>query len=140
MPRLTYDHVKLNSYSTMRVSLAAQVLSSTVAAVLKNFDPADAAATSKLCAMVNSYFDCLNVRSTTEHQRKRKPFLAPYTAVNDPRFTWLLNDFLGYLRDWKASTANRPGNFSQNVPILANLRRSTNNSPFSCRSNEVPPE
>ena len=33
MPRLTYDHIKLNSYSTMRVSLAAQVLSSTVAAV-----------------------------------------------------------------------------------------------------------
>jgi hypothetical protein len=85
MPRLTYDHIKLNSYSTMRVNLAAQVLSASVAAVLKTFGPPDAEATSKLCEMVDSDFDfdCLNVRSTTEHQRKRKPFLAPYTSVNE---------------------------------------------------------
>ena len=81
MPRLTYDHIKLNSYSTMRVSLAAQILSSTVAAVLKSFGPPDATGTSKLCEMVDPYFDCLNVRSTTEHQRKRKPFLTPYRSV-----------------------------------------------------------
>ena len=36
MPRLSYDHMKLNSYSTVRVSLAAQILSSTVAAVIIN--------------------------------------------------------------------------------------------------------
>lgn len=59
--------------------------------------------------------NCLNVRSTTEHQRKRKPFLAPYRSVDDPRFLWLTNDFLGYLRDWKESTAQRPGNFTQNA-------------------------
>ena len=115
MPRLTYDHIKLNSYSTMRVSLAAQILSSTVAAVVKSFGPPDATGTAKLCEMMDSYFDCLNVRSTTEHQRKRKPFLAPYRSVDDPRFLWLTNDFLGYLRDWKESTAQRPGNFTQNA-------------------------
>lgn len=90
MPRLTYDHIKLNSYSTMRVSLAA---------VLKSFGPPGAKGTSKLCEMVDSYFDCLNVGSTTEHQSKRKSFLAPYRSVDDPRFLWLTNDFLGYLRD-----------------------------------------
>jgi len=115
MPRLTYDHIKLNSYSTMRVSLAAQVLSSTVAAVLKSFGPPDATAISKLCEMVDSYFDCLNVRSTTEHQRKRKPFIVPYRSVDDPRFLWLTNDFFGCLRDWKDSIAQRPGNFTQNA-------------------------
>lgn len=115
MPRLTYDHIKLNSYSTMRVSLAAQILSSTVAAVLKSFGPPDAKGTSKLCEMVDSYFDCLNVRSTTEHQSKRKSFLAPYRSVDDPRFLWLTNDFLGYLRDWKDSIAQRPGNFTKNA-------------------------
>ena len=51
----------------------------------------------------------------TEYQRKRKPFLAPYTSVNDQRFAWLENDFLGYLRDWKESIANRPGAFSNNA-------------------------
>ena len=107
MPRLTYDHIKL-----MHVSLAAQILSFTV---LKSFGPPGAKGTSKLCEMVDSYFDCLNVHSTTEHQSKRKSFLAPYRSVDDPRFLWLTNDFLGYLRDWKDSIAQRPGNFTKNA-------------------------
>ena len=99
----------------MRVSLAAQVLSATVATVLRSFGPPDTEATSKLCMMMDSYFDCLNVRSTTEHIRKKKPFLAPYMSQNDGRFLWLTNDFLGFLRDWKHSIINRPGNFTQNA-------------------------
>ena len=35
--------------------------------------------------------------------------------MNDPRFLWLTNDFLGFLRDWKDSIASCPGNFSQNA-------------------------
>lgn len=121
--QLTYDHIKLNFYSTMHESLAAQILSSTVAAVLKSFGPPDATGTSKLCEMVDSYFDCLNVHSTTEHQRKRKPFLAPYRSLDDPRFLWLTNDFLGYLRAWKDSTTQHLGDFTQeqDVLILADL-------------------
>ena len=72
LPRLTFDHIKLTSYSTMRVNLAAQVLSTSVAAVLKAFSPPETAGTAKLCEMVDSFFDCLNVRSTQEHQRKRR--------------------------------------------------------------------
>ena len=127
MPRLTYDHIKLNSYSTMRVSLAAQILSSTVAAVLKSFGPPDAKGTSHiLCEMVDSYFDCLSVRSTTEHQSKRKSFLAPYRSVDDPRFLWLTNDFFGYLRDWKDSIAQRPGNFTKHARCRMFLSWQTN--------------
>jgi len=96
----------------MRVNLAAQVLSATVAAVLKSFGPPEAAATAEFCEMVDGFFDCLNVRSTTEHEKKRKPFLAPYTSLHDERFQWLM-DFLEYLRKWKESTDNRPGNFTQ---------------------------
>ncbi|KAK3754384.1 hypothetical protein QZH41_002038 [Actinostola sp. cb2023] len=114
LPRLTYDHVNLNSYSVMRVNLAAQVLSASVAAVLRCFGPPEAAATAKFCEMIDSFFDCLNVRSTTEHERKRKPFLAPYRSVNDERFLWL-NQFLEYLDQWKESTENRAGNFTQNA-------------------------
>ena len=86
LPKLTYEHINLNSYSIMRVNLAAQVLSATVAAVLQSFGPPEAAATAKFCKMVDGFFDCLNVRSTKEHERKRKPFLAPYTSLNDERF------------------------------------------------------
>jgi len=104
VPRLTFDHIKLTSYSTMRVNLAAQVLSASVAAVLKEFSTPDTAGTAKLCEMVESFFDCLNVRSTQGHQRKRKPFLAPYTSTTDERFDWLESEFPTYLRDWKQST------------------------------------
>ena len=69
----------------MRVNLAAQVLSSTVATVLRSFGPPEAAGTTKLCEIVDSFFDCLNVRSRTEHIRKRKPFLAPYSSLQDER-------------------------------------------------------
>ena len=48
LPKLTYDHINLNSYSIMRVNLAAQVLSATVAAVLKSFGPPEAAATENI--------------------------------------------------------------------------------------------
>ena len=70
----------------MRVNLAAQVLSASVAAVTKSFGPPEATATAKLCEMVDSFFDCLNVRSSTEHERKRKPFLVPYTSLTDGRY------------------------------------------------------
>ena len=84
---MTYEHINLNSYSIMRVNLAAQVLSATVAALLQSFNPPKAAAaTAKFCKMVDGFFDCLNVQSPKEHERKRKPFLAPYTSLNDERF------------------------------------------------------
>ena len=83
--KLTYDHIHLTSYSVMRVNLAAQVLSASVAAVLKEFGPPEAVATAKLCKMMDAFFDCLNVHSTTEYQKKRKLFLAPYRSDNDEK-------------------------------------------------------
>ena len=87
LPKLTYEHINLTSYSVMRVNLAAQVLSASVAAVLKGFGPPEAVETAKLCEMVDAFFDCLNVRSTKEHEKKRKPFLAPYRSVNLGEFS-----------------------------------------------------
>ena len=66
LPKLTYKHVNLDAYSVMRMNLAAQVLSASVAAVLKSFGQPKATATAKFCEMVDSFFDCLNVRSITE--------------------------------------------------------------------------
>ena len=86
LPKLTYDHINLNSYSVMRVSFAAQVLSASVSAVLKSFGPPEAQGTAKLCEMVDGFFDCLNVRSLTEYKQKRKPFVAPYTSSDDERY------------------------------------------------------
>lgn len=99
LPKLTYDHINLSSYSVMRVNLAVQVLSASVAAVLQSFGPQEAAATSKFCAMVDSFFDCLNVRSLREHETKRKPFLVPYRSTDDERYVNIVknNSKLDYI-------------------------------------------
>lgn len=100
LQRLTQDHVhiKLNSYSVIRVNLAAKVLNARVSAVWKKFGSPEheSSGTAKLCEIVDSHFDCLNVRSTKEHQRKRKLFLAPYTAVDGERFNWMETTFSLY--------------------------------------------
>ena len=96
----------------MNVCLATQILSNSVSVVLKNFGLPDATATAVFCDMFDKFFDCLNVRNTMEHVAKQKPFLKPYTSVDDERFSWLLNTFLKYFENWKVSTQNRPGCFS----------------------------
>ena len=94
----------------MKVMIAAQVLSETVANVLFTTGPVDTNATAKLCLMMDRIFDCLNVRNTEEHKVKLKTFLKPYKDVSDARFAWL-DEFLEYLALWKQSTLQRQGNF-----------------------------
>ena len=114
LPKITSDHFHLTSYSVIRVNLAAQVLSSTMAAVLQNYGSPECVDTAKLCEMIDSFLDCQNVRSLTEHERKRKPFLASFRRVNDERFEFLENTFLPYFESWKESTTARPGEFTAN--------------------------
>jgi hypothetical protein len=95
LPKLTIDHINLTSFSKMKVNLAAQVLSNTVATALRRHYPSgETEETAKFCEMVNKFFDCLNVRSTTEHTRKRNESLAPYTSSEDSRFDWLQKMFV----------------------------------------------
>ena len=49
LPKLTYDHIHLTSYSKMNVRLAAQVLSDTTSKVLMNYGPKSSLATAKFC-------------------------------------------------------------------------------------------
>ena len=114
LPKLTSDHFNLTPYSVMRVHLAAQVLSDTVAVCLDKFGPPEASATAKFCSMMDKFFDCLNVKNSAEHVLKRKPFLQPYSDVDDPRFTWL-DKFLDYFSQWKDSIEKREGKFSANA-------------------------
>ena len=94
-PKITIEHVNLTPYSVMNVRLAAQVLSTSVSTALKTFGP-EVVGTAIYCEMFCSFFDCLNVRNSTESVTKLKPFLAPYSSVNGERFTWLLDTFLPY--------------------------------------------
>ena len=122
LPKLTVDHINLTSYAKMNVRLAAQVLSSTVSNVLKDFAPSYTAGTAKFCEMVDNFFDCLNVpvpntvkllEDGLTVNKKRKPFVEPYSDLHDFRFNWLINDFLKYFKEWHHSIETRSGNFTK---------------------------
>ena len=106
LPQLTNEHLQLTSYSVLNVRLAVQVLSFLVGKVLQEFGPQDAAGTAKLCMLMDSFFDCLNVRNTDEFKTKRKPSLKSYPGAQDERFGWL-NEFLKYFKDRKDSIENK---------------------------------
>lgn len=113
LPKLTYDHVKLTPFSCMNVRLAAQVLSESVGKVLQTFGSTQAKRTATFCLMMDKFFDCLNVRNSSEFVTKQKPFLKPFSSEHDERFTWLKETFLKYFSDWQESIEARMGNFSQ---------------------------
>lgn len=68
----------------------------------------------------------MNVRSLFEGRNKRNPDLNPYTSNDDERLSWLTNDFLNYLSDWKESVNNR-GNFSASEKASMLLNQQTLN-------------
>ena len=113
LPKISRDHIYLTSFSKMRVNLAAQVMSETVSKVMQSYCSNVASETAHFIGLVDKFFDCFNSRSLTEAEYKRKPFLAPFKDANDARFEFLENEFLKYLKDWKAATASRKGSFSK---------------------------
>ena len=83
-----------------------------VSKVIQKFGPSSAAGTAKFCEIADLFFDCLNVRNTKEASVKLKPFLKPYSSVNDERFEWLSQQFINYFKQWKDSINFRLGKFS----------------------------
>lgn len=63
-----------------------QVLSTSVSKALEYFNDPETKETQKFCKMFDRFFDCLNVRSYVEGEKKRKPDLLPYRTVKDIRF------------------------------------------------------
>jgi DNA transposase THAP9 len=111
-PKLTRDHLYLTAFSRMKVSLAAQVLSSTVANALDHVYGETCKSTVEFIRIINKWFDIVNVKDLFEARNARNPDVAPFTDVNDPRLKWLEHDFLEYLNNWKTAVDNRPGNFT----------------------------
>ena len=112
LPKLTLDHIVLTSFSKMKVKLAVQVLSKSVAIALRETAKEDVTGTAEFCEMMNGFFDCTNVRSLTEHVRKKNAFIKPYESAEDERLTWLKDVFLKYLESWRQSTLEREGEYT----------------------------
>ena len=115
LPKLTMDHIVLASYSTMKVKLATQVLSRSVAVSLEESGNEEFLGTAQFFMTMNDFFDSTNVRSLTEHVKKRNHFIKRYNSQDDERFTWLKDVFLQYLENWRKTTLARQGNYSANA-------------------------
>ena len=70
----------------------------------------DVLGTAEFCKLMNTFFDCANVRSLTEHVRRRNDFIKqPYTSEDDERFAWLRDFFLHYLEKWRKRIMQQEG-------------------------------
>ena len=88
LPKLSLDHIVLTPYNKVKVKLATQVLSQTVAITLRESgDEKKVVGTSQFCRMMNDFFDCTNVMSLTEHDSKRNHFIKPYLSQDDEQFS-----------------------------------------------------
>mgnify|MGYP002803942685 CR=1 FL=1 len=110
LPKLTIEHIHLTSFAKMKVNLAVQILSKSMAEALRRSMPLEEVSeTATFCQLMNDFFDCCNVRSVDEHQRKNNTLLAPYKKCDDPRFVWLNDTFLKYFAGWKEEISKREG-------------------------------
>ncbi|KAJ8048796.1 hypothetical protein HOLleu_01262 [Holothuria leucospilota] len=83
-------------------------MSQSVANGLQMMNRPEFSSTIHFITMVDKFFDCLNVSNTTDWQNKRKDNLKPYAAVDNARFVWLKNDFLGFLDKWIKESQEQP--------------------------------
>ena len=117
--KLTAQHVYPDSYARMRLNLAGQSLSGTVAADLSKQEwAAEASETILFIEMVNDWFDCLNGAHSIQGKKKNNPNLNPYTSMNDERFT-LLDEFMKHLDEWEKDAHNYNPNQSVNRTTAA---------------------
>ena len=118
-PKLTPGHVYLTSFSRMKVNLAAQVLSGTVANALEFTYGDQMAPTVNFIRMMDRWFDMMNSRNLSEAHQKRNPDIAAFSREDDPRLDWLVNVFLPYFDDWTASINAR----FQHLPAAERARK-----------------
>ena len=60
-------------------------MSKSVADAFVYYGDTETKETETLCRMFDRFFDCLNVRSLSEWQKKKKPDLKPYSSSDDER-------------------------------------------------------
>ncbi|KAH3720563.1 hypothetical protein DPMN_063462 [Dreissena polymorpha] len=124
-PKLSRSHIDLVSYNYMKVNLAAQILSESVACALEDLYGQEVQETVIFLRHMNKFFDCLNVRSLSEGKNKRNPNLQPYVSVDDERLAYLCEDFLGYLVEWEEMVEKRNGKFTRNEKATMLLSHQT---------------
>lgn len=112
--KLTKAHIKLTSFSRMKVSYAVQVFSKAVADYLlrfqnhERFKKLHTKEIIKFILLMNRFFDCLNGKEVEGAPLKKEDYRA-YRDKNDERFSFLTNEFLNYFNEWSADVKQRKG-------------------------------
>ena len=101
LPKLQRDHTFLTPYSRINVRLAAQVLTKSVANILRNYYPCKTHKTAEFCEMMNNFFDIFNVQNSVEGIKTKNSFLKSFTSDTGQRSEWLCYTFLPYFTNWK---------------------------------------
>jgi len=106
--KLNQEAVYLNSYSKMNVSLAARVLSRSMAEVIRNLKWSDCTELGKFCEVMNDLFDMLNGANSYQHIRTRNELFKPYSSLDDDRFQEF-EQILGYFDEWVEESKSSAG-------------------------------
>ena len=123
----------------MNVHLAAQVLSTSVSVALKEYDNQKQLALQSIVKCLTNFLIVFNVPNTTECITKQKPFLSPYTSVDDERFEWLISTILPYFTNWKNSIESRRGGpYSNTDKARLFISWQTHDHTFINRSYKIP--
>ena len=102
-PKLTSRHVGLPAFSKMKVKLAAQVISRTVAAALEthsNVVGSGASETAEFLMQFNDLFDCMNSSRLRDANRRKRPLSVEGTCEQ----TKFLNDCFDWLATIRVKT------------------------------------
>ena len=78
----------------MNVRFAVQMLSKSVANILRNYYLCETYKTAKFCKMMNNFFDIFNARNSVDGIKTKNSFLKPFTSDTDEIFEWLRYTFL----------------------------------------------
>ncbi|KAK3916402.1 Transposable element P transposase [Frankliniella fusca] len=112
----TKAHIKLTSFSCMKVIYAVQIFSASVANFLEKykthetFQKYQINELVKFIRLMNRFFDCMNAKVSNKGSSKKKSSdTLPYSNVNDERFHFLTGEFLQYFDDWEEDVKKRLG-------------------------------
>ena len=64
---------------------------------------------------MNDWFDCLNGSSEKGKRNIQNDLLQPYRKHDDPRFRFLLEEFLDFFERWYQDVFSRPGKYSKDA-------------------------
>jgi hypothetical protein len=105
-PKLTDGHFDLQPFKKMKVALATQVMSHSVAAAIRtyvNFNQLDQAAlpTADFIEKIDKIFDVLNSRTQSAKHKWKKPL----TSTSNDQFE-LLDEAVDWIKSWKFRHVN----------------------------------